>query len=163
MTENPVGQADRDAAELFMNSVGWLCEEDWSLLHPGDQDAVARAFARHRLTAQPELAGVGEAVDVVAQGFWLDLCEKSDRTSPEEYPDMCLIEQDELRDMLRYVAALSAQPEPAKDEAVELREALRAWLSYDETDWSDDTGGMIASYEEALAKTRAALSPLEKG
>ena len=36
-------------------------------------------------------------------------------------------------------------------------EALQAWLRYDETDWSDSTGDMIAAYEEALAKTRAAL------
>lgn len=28
--------------------------------------------------------------------LWTDLCEKDDRTSPEEYPDMALITQDEL-------------------------------------------------------------------
>lgn len=32
---------------------------------------------------------------------WQELCEKSDRTSPEDYPDMCLITQDELREYMR--------------------------------------------------------------
>lgn len=31
-----------------------------------------------------------------ALALWTDLCEKDDRTSPEEYPDMALITQDEF-------------------------------------------------------------------
>lgn len=30
------------------------------------------------------------------QELWRDLCEKDDRTSPEEYPDMALITEDEF-------------------------------------------------------------------
>jgi hypothetical protein len=32
--------------------------------------------------------------------FWRDLCEKDDRASPEDYPDMALVTQDELTYML---------------------------------------------------------------
>lgn len=32
--------------------------------------------------------------------IWQDLCDKDDRTSPEEYPDMCLITRDELEALL---------------------------------------------------------------
>lgn len=38
-----------------------------------------------------------------------------------------------------------------------LREALYAWVIYDERDFSDDTTGMIATYNSAIAATRAAL------
>jgi hypothetical protein len=35
--------------------------------------------------------------DNVVETLWRDLCEKPDRTSPPEYPDMALITLDELR------------------------------------------------------------------
>lgn len=35
--------------------------------------------------------------DDVVEKLWRDLCEKSDRTSPAEYPDMAFITLDELR------------------------------------------------------------------
>lgn len=35
---------------------------------------------------------------------WSTLVEMTDRTSPEEYPDMCLITRDELGDFLRLAA-----------------------------------------------------------
>lgn len=51
--------------------------------------------------------GAGE--DAVIQGLWLDILEKDDRTSPEEYPDMALITEDEFAGSIRYaLAALSA-------------------------------------------------------
>lgn len=31
---------------------------------------------------------------------WQDLCDKDDRTSPEEYPDMCLITREEIADFM---------------------------------------------------------------
>jgi hypothetical protein len=40
---------------------------------------------------------------------WVDLCEKGDRSSPEEYPDHCLITYDELAGYMRQ--AVSAKPE----------------------------------------------------
>ena len=36
---------------------------------------------------------------------WVDLCEKGDRSSPEEYPDHCLITFDELADYMRRAVA----------------------------------------------------------
>lgn len=35
-------------------------------------------------------------IDRLIDKAWLDLSEKDDRTSPEEYPDMCLISREEL-------------------------------------------------------------------
>lgn len=49
---------------------------------------------------------MADILEAVIQGFWLDLQEKNDRTSPEEYPDMCLITRDELAAFARYVTAL---------------------------------------------------------
>ena len=37
---------------------------------------------------------------------WVDLCEKGDRTSPEEYPDHCLITYDELAGYMRGLIAM---------------------------------------------------------
>lgn len=53
---------------------------------------------------------MADVLEAVIQGFWLDLQEKDDRTSPEEYPDMCLITRDELAAFVRYAIAL-----PSKD------------------------------------------------
>lgn len=71
-----------------------------------DQDAIAAWNTRQSSNAA-ERGGVDGPVDAIAHGFWLDLVEKDDRTSPEEYPDMALISHDELVGMVRYVAALS--------------------------------------------------------
>ena len=46
-------------------------------------------------------APVAESEEVLTpEQAWLDLCEKGDRTSPEDYPDMCLITKDELADYM---------------------------------------------------------------
>ena len=50
--QDEVTQADREAAAKFMDDHGWLCEEQWSDLYPGDQDVIAKAFARHRQQAE---------------------------------------------------------------------------------------------------------------
>lgn len=42
-----------------------------------------------------------EIPDDVVEMLWRDLCEKSDRTSPAEHPDMVLVTLDELRAALR--------------------------------------------------------------
>ena len=34
---------------------------------------------------------------------WTELLEKDDRTSPEDYPEMCLITKEELADFMRRV------------------------------------------------------------
>lgn len=41
----------------------------------------------------------------VAGDLWRDLCEKDDRTSPEDYPDMALIKEDEFYYCLEAFAA----------------------------------------------------------
>lgn len=41
--------------------------------------------------------------DDVVREAWTDLVEKDDRRSPEEYPDMALITQDELREFMERV------------------------------------------------------------
>jgi hypothetical protein len=46
--------------------------------------------------------------------LWTDLCEKSDRTSPEVYPDMALITEAEFFD---YLAAVRAEATLAEREA----------------------------------------------
>ena len=46
---------------------------------------------------------------------WQGLLDKDDRTSPEEYPDMCLITRDELAEMFDAVLALAGA------------EAVRVW------------------------------------
>lgn len=40
-----------------------------------------------------------------AEELWRDLCEKDDRTSPEYYPDMALISEDEFVSVCEQVAA----------------------------------------------------------
>ena len=48
-------------------------------------------------------------IDAAAREMWRDLCEKDDRTSPEEYPDMALITEDEV--VCIYKSALSTLAE----------------------------------------------------
>ena len=47
---------------------------------------------------------------------WQELCERDDRTSPEEYPGMCLITQPELAEFMRRAATLAAVSEPTSDD-----------------------------------------------
>ena len=57
---------------------------------------------------------------------WRDLCEKDDRTSPVEYPDMALITFDEFA-AIRALPTPAAQPDPRRSEAeirAELAEAI---------------------------------------
>ena len=49
-----------------------------------------------------------------ALGLWRDLCEKDDRTSPEEYPDMALITQDEFCSTLDRSRAAGVREERAR-------------------------------------------------
>ena len=94
MTE--VTQVDIKAAEAFMEAHGWLCEEQWSDVHPSDQTTIAKQFAAHRSAADlagyergqretverivawlrgnvngyPESAGYAHAVDAIEAGEW---------------------------------------------------------------------------------------------
>ena len=50
-----VTQADEIAAAEFMNSHGWLCEEEWAFLYENDKRVIIKAFARHREAAEASL------------------------------------------------------------------------------------------------------------
>ena len=60
----------------------------------------------------------------VAEAEWQLLCEKSDRTSPEEYPEMCLITFDELAEVISEHPCLS-RLSAAEARVGVLEEALR--------------------------------------
>lgn len=51
-------------------------------------------LATEQLTRHPK--PTKEAVERVTEAEWQKLLDKDDRTSPEEYPDMCLITRDEI-------------------------------------------------------------------
>ena len=67
-------------------------------------DLNARIDSAH-LSAVPVFPGIVELHDALAASHpplgpleaWQELCEKTDRTSPADYPDMCLITFEELR------------------------------------------------------------------
>jgi hypothetical protein len=50
--------------------------------------------------------------------LWYDLVEKDDRTSPEEYPDMAMLTQDEFFAYLRMFAQAAVERERARCKAV---------------------------------------------
>lgn len=86
-----------------------------------------------------------------AEDAWMDLVEKTDRTSPAEYPEMVLITFEELRDYMR---------EFADREIERLREAL-AGLVDDEPCHYDHNGDCQAHFvsnpcEMAVARTALA-------
>lgn len=58
------------------------------------------------------------------EAAWQELCERDDRTSPEEYPDMCLITQAELAEFMSRAATPSPSPASAPSPAGGVREAL---------------------------------------
>lgn len=65
------------------------------------------------------------------EAAWDELVNKDDRTSPEEYPDMCLITRDEL---LAYMDARATPPAPATD-AGEVEAPPAPYLS-DRFEWA---------------------------
>ena len=84
--------------------------------HGPTHAAAKKAWANH---AAPPVEGLtsGEGDTVPLYSFdeaWDELVNKDDRTSPEEYPDMCLITREELRcymEARQYACAASpAQP-----------------------------------------------------
>lgn len=61
-----------------------------------------------------------------------------------------------------FIDAFAAWNTRTADKEIErLREALRNWVEYDDGDWTEDTRGMIATYEGAIALTRQALGDSE--
>lgn len=62
-------------------------------------------------TEVEEAARASRASDF-ANEVWRDLLEKDDRTSPAEYPEMCLIDHDELASIIFTAVALFPSPSP---------------------------------------------------
>ena len=61
----------------------------------------------------------------VIAGAWLELNERDDRTSPEDYPEMCLINHEEFVEFMER-AALSKLTPPVDPD---IEEAWAAWLA----------------------------------
>lgn len=72
---------------------------------PKTRACVVRALQQYgderEAAAKAELASPPDADVTDPRDLWRDLCEKDDRTSPEEYPDMALITEDELVSLLQ--------------------------------------------------------------
>lgn len=66
--------------------------------------------------ASPE--GEAETLEEAKQDCWSQLCEVDDRNSPEEYPDMCLITQEELFAFMDAAAEASTPPASERAEMV---------------------------------------------
>lgn len=127
-----------DQPDTAAQPVAWMYEhpEGHKDFHTRPASHTYEGWLEIPLYAHPPAQPVGDVerddtLPSIIKGFWLDLCEKDDRTSPEEYPDMCLITSDELVEMLTYAAALSQHPDPqpqpqTSDQAVV--DAIVAWL-----------------------------------
>ena len=55
----------------------------------------------------------------VADDHWQRLCDVDDRTSPAEYPDMCLITREELGDAIADAVALALKVEDRRKRALD--------------------------------------------
>ena len=82
---------------------------------------------------------------------WQDLVDKSDRTSPEEYPDMALITREELADYMQS-AQSRGQAFDGEGEAAALR-----------IGWWNDMRRRGVSQENAILAINAALSSAKRG
>lgn len=80
---------------------------------------------------------------------WQELCEKDDRTSPAEHPDMCLITRDEL---LGYMSLASAEGERRGiDRAAQAAYDLETYADDGETHFvHDETQNAIVMAIRAL-------------
>lgn len=111
---------DKCKASSGWNDLEWGGDKNgWGFVHHFIGQLNTRA-----LEAEAQRSGVGEPF--TAADAWNILVEKDDRTSPEEYPDHCLITADELRDFMERAAPapLSRCEVPTKHPLAELPEYL---------------------------------------
>lgn len=100
------------------------------------------------------LAGAASAQETrsadLASEAWSELINRDDRTSPEDYPDMCLIDRAELEGFLTHATANHAET---------LKEALTKLLDVAKrnTDDADEWQGAIAQAEAALGNEDSSL------
>lgn len=82
----------------------WTCKNcGWANLDARKLCRNCRAPADEAAQAQPPAEGLDPAGDLFARLIdesWSSLCERSDRTSPAEHHDMCLITRDELAEFI---------------------------------------------------------------
>lgn len=94
--------------------------------HPDQliDEAIAKA-ERVKRAAKPTELEKAEALGI--DEAWEELCGYSDRTSPEDYPDMALITMEELASFMERAAHPAPQPTERKKV---LEEALRPFAEY---------------------------------
>lgn len=100
-------RAELAAMQATNERLQTLHEERDTLSRKADQNIERLLTENERLRAGAPMRSAGEA--------WLDLVEKTDRTSPAEYPDMALITRDELAAYM--LAAAPQLPAQAKEGA----------------------------------------------
>lgn len=132
-------------------------ESAWQVLPCDEPRAIeARNIIRatkttlENLAARPEPPSNpsgGEAL--TPEAAWRDLVEKDDRTSPADYPEMCLITFDELADYM--ASAVSTLPTPDV-------EALRAALIHASAQYHTTGDRIVISIDDAI---RALLNQAE--
>lgn len=105
--KRPTDEIGVTAQDAF-SSIGHYiaCDNGWFLLGQGDwhpisdiESAKAAAQADYEQRIRSALIATPRQLPSVDE-VWQQLLDKDDRTSPEEYPDMCLITFDELKSLL---------------------------------------------------------------
>jgi hypothetical protein len=131
------------------------CVETGEYFHGGAKNSEARGRllvtpvnydARHRLSAPPATSDRGEGFLYTFDQAWDELVNKDDRTSPEEYPEFCLISHDELRSYMeaRDVPPVSVPQEGVREAA---KAAAEAWRL--PTD-ADGTGELVRPKDDCV-------------
>lgn len=72
--------------------------------------------------------GVESDLDTLVGECWTELCERDDRTSPPDTPDMCLITMEELAQFMGVAATSALTPSPKGVDAVEVKSGLIDYL-----------------------------------
>ena len=88
------------------------------------------------MTKAPTMTAVTPGRELLDQ-CWSTLVEMTDRTSPEEYPDMCLITRDELDRFLRLAA------KPADEGALEALKKVASWADIKDSEPAEKVNEMI--------------------
>ena len=97
-----------------------------------------------------------DALAAEQQDCWQDLLDKSDRTSPEEYPDMALITREELFDYMNSAAPLRTQPKDAEPSEAVVEAVARAIHEGRSTIPWDVTSQQDTAYRDARSALASA-------
>lgn len=108
-----------------------------------------------RAEARPATAVDREAVATLVDRLWQDLCEKDDRNSPAEYPDMLLISHDELSACVDAILALLSPATSPGEEGSSGAESARTGTLPVLTEGQHSAGGgKIPGVEEVIRYLR---------